>query len=69
MSSSPQVFTVTPFRPVSVQAPAEQRADAQRLIGPSPAMARLWSQLRLLAPHFRIALLNGEPGCGADAAA
>jgi DNA-binding NtrC family response regulator len=69
MSSSAQAFTVTPFRPVSVQAPAEQRADAQRLIGPSPAMARLWSQLRLLAPHFRIALLNGEPGCGADAVA
>src|ERR1700761_3418121 len=69
MSSSPQAFTVTPFRPVSVQAPAEQRADAQRLIGPSPAMARLWSQLRLLAPHFRIAPLNGEPGSGADAVA
>jgi DNA-binding NtrC family response regulator len=32
-------------------------------------MARLWSQLRLLAPHFRIALLTGEPGCGADAVA
>ena len=69
MSSSPQAFTVTPFRPVSVQAPTEQRADAQRLIGPSPAMARLWSQLRLLAPHFRVALLNGELGCGADAVA
>lgn len=69
MSSSPQVFTVTPFRPVSVQAPPEVRSDAQRLIGPSPAMARLWSQLRLLAPHFRVALLTGEPGCGADAVA
>jgi DNA-binding NtrC family response regulator len=32
-------------------------------------MARLWSQLRLLAPHFRVALLLGEPGCGADAVA
>ena len=32
-------------------------------------MARLWSQLRLLAPHFRIALLTGEVGCGADAVA
>jgi DNA-binding NtrC family response regulator len=32
-------------------------------------MARLWSQLRLLAPHFRVALLTGEPGCGADAVA
>lgn len=69
MSSSPQVFTVTPFRPVSVQTSSEPRVDAQRLIGPSPAMARLWSQLRLLAPHFRLALLLGEPGCGADAVA
>jgi DNA-binding NtrC family response regulator len=32
-------------------------------------MDRLWSQIRLLAPHFRIALLTGEPGCGADAVA
>ena len=69
MSSSPQAFTVTPFRPVSVQAPSEPRPDAQRLVGPSPAMGRLWSQLRLLAPHFRVALLTGEPGCGADAVA
>jgi|SRR5580698_490434 DNA-binding NtrC family response regulator len=69
MSSSPQAFNVTPFRPINVQPPSETRADAQRLIGPSPAMARLWSQLRLLAPHFRVALLTGEPGCGADAVA
>jgi DNA-binding NtrC family response regulator len=69
MSSLPQAFTVTPFRPVSVQTSSEPRVDAQRLIGPSPAMARLWSQLRLLAPHFRLALLLGEPGCGADAVA
>jgi DNA-binding NtrC family response regulator len=69
MSSLPQAFTVTPFRPVSVQTLSEPRVDAQRLIGPSPAMARLWSQLRLLAPHFRLALLLGEPGCGADAVA
>ena len=70
MSSSPQAFTVTPFRPVSAQvSSSEPRPDAQRLIGPSPAMARLWSQIRLLAPHFRVALLTGEPGCGADAVA
>jgi DNA-binding NtrC family response regulator len=77
MNSSPQALTVTPFHPISVPAfsavpdsrPEQQRGDAQRLIGPSPAMARLWSQIRLLAPHFRIALLTGEPGCGADAVA
>jgi DNA-binding NtrC family response regulator len=32
-------------------------------------MARLWSQLRVLAPHFRVALLTGEPGCGTEAVA
>jgi DNA-binding NtrC family response regulator len=32
-------------------------------------MARLWSHIRLLAPHFRIALLSGETGCGAEAVA
>ena len=69
MSSLTQTFAVTPFRPFSAPAPTEPRPDAQRLIGPSPAMARLWSQLRLLAPHFRVALLTGETGCGADAVA
>lgn len=69
MSSLLQAQNVTPFRPVSVPAHTELRGDAQHLIGPSPAMARLWSQLRLLAPHFRVALLTGEPGCGADAVA
>jgi DNA-binding NtrC family response regulator len=32
-------------------------------------MARLWSQLRVLAPHFRVALLTGEAGCGTEAVA
>lgn len=70
MASSTQSFpaTVTPIRPLS--APAEpHRHDAQLLIGPSPAMSRLWSQLRVLAPHFRVALLTGEEGCGAEAVA
>jgi DNA-binding NtrC family response regulator len=73
MNPSARPFALTPFRPVpSTQVPAErsaERLDAQRLIGPSHAMGRLWAQIRLLAPHFRIALLTGEPGSGADAAA
>ena len=69
MTSAPQAFSVTPIRPASVPPVPESRPDAQRLIGPSPAMARLWSQLRLLAPHFRVALLTGESGSGADAVA
>lgn len=74
MTPSLQAPSVTPFplRGSAFQhtaAFAESRPDAQRLIGPSPAMARLWSQIRLLAPHFRIALLTGEPGSGFEAVA
>lgn len=39
------------------------------LIGPSPAIARVWSQLHRVAPHFRAAVITGEPGTGAEAAA
>lgn len=48
---------------------AESRDNAQCLLGPSPVMARLWSKIRLLAPHFRVALLTGEPGTGVEAVA
>ena len=40
-----------------------------RLLGPSTAMSRLWSQLRHLAPHIRTLLLTGPPDAGQDAAA
>jgi len=39
------------------------------LNGPSPAIARLWSQLQRVAPYFRTALLTGEAGTGAEFAA
>ncbi|HZZ39734.1 MAG TPA: sigma 54-interacting transcriptional regulator, partial [Acidobacteriaceae bacterium] len=69
MNSSARTLAFTaPHSIPSTQVPSD-RMDAQRLIGPSPAMGRLWAQIRLLAPHFRIALLASEPGCGADAAA
>lgn len=72
MNPQARPFALTsshPFHHMQVPAPPVDRLDAQRLIGPSPAMARLWSQIRLLAPHFRIALLTGETGCAADAVA
>lgn len=72
MSPSVQMFPVTPFRPGNAAPKAkspEPSPDAQLLVGPSPAMARLWAQLRILAPHFRVALLTGEAGCGAEAVA
>lgn len=67
MVSLTPASNVTPFRPLG--AAPEFKPDAQLLIGPSPAMARLWTQVRLLAPHFRVALLTGEPGSGAEAVA
>lgn len=48
---------------------AELRDRAQCLLGPSASMMRLWSQIRLLAPHFRVALITGEPGTGAESVA
>jgi DNA-binding NtrC family response regulator len=71
MTPSIQVFPVTPIRPnVALKSKSpETRPDAQLLVGPSPAMARLWAQLRILAPHFRVALLTGEAGSGAEAVA
>ncbi|HEY5331443.1 MAG TPA: sigma 54-interacting transcriptional regulator [Acidobacteriaceae bacterium] len=41
----------------------------EALLGPSTAIARVWSQIRRVAPHFRAAIVTGEPGCGAEAAA
>jgi DNA-binding NtrC family response regulator len=46
--------------PVTVQA---------ALLGPSAAITRVREQLQRVGPHFRAALLTGERGCGAEAAA
>ena len=42
---------------------------ALTLLGPSPSMAQLWSQMRRLAPHVRTVLLTGCPDCGQEAIA
>lgn len=42
---------------------------ALTLLGPSPTMAQLWSQMRRLAPHMRTLLLTGAPDCGQEAVA
>ena len=39
------------------------------LLGPSAAMARVWSQMRRVAPYFRTALILGERGAGHEAVA
>jgi DNA-binding NtrC family response regulator len=41
----------------------------EALLGPSAAIARVWSQIRRVAPHFRAAIITGEPGSGAESAA
>lgn len=63
--TSTRVLSISP----ALTASTEDGNNAQVLLGPSPAIAKLWSQLRLLAPHFRIALLAGETGCGAESVA
>jgi DNA-binding NtrC family response regulator len=44
-------------------------AGDEALLGPSPAIARVWAQIRRVAPHFRAAVITGEAGSGAEAAA
>ncbi len=39
------------------------------LLGPSPAMAQLWTQLRRVAAHVRTVLLTGDSDCGQEAVA
>jgi DNA-binding NtrC family response regulator len=41
----------------------------EALLGPSSAIARVWSQIHRVAPHFRTATITGEPGSGAESAA
>ncbi len=41
----------------------------EALLGPSPAIARVWAQIRRVAPYFRAAVITAEPGSGVDAAA
>jgi len=63
---------MTPSRLLSFEAhssPSLTPVQSQWLLGPSPAVAQLWLQIRRVAPHFRTALLLGEPGSGAEQAA
>jgi DNA-binding NtrC family response regulator len=58
-----------PSRPASVASASSGAELALTLLGPSAAMAQLWSQMRRLAPHVRIVLLQGKPDCGQEAVA
>lgn len=62
-------LSVTP-RPFVSQSSPQQSADhTLTLLGPSAAMAQLWTQVRRLAPYLRTVLLTGEPDCGQEAVA
>ncbi|HVG27519.1 MAG TPA: sigma 54-interacting transcriptional regulator [Acidobacteriaceae bacterium] len=70
MSSPSRVLPFASVAPSNARRSAAGIHDGtQLLVGPSRALARLWSQIRLLAPHFRVALLTGEPGTGAESVA
>ena len=58
-----------PFSMPTRPQPSASADLALTLLGPSPAMAQLWSQLRRLAPYVRTALLTGEQDCGQEAVA
>lgn len=55
--------------PLSPTATAGNPELALMLLGPSTAMAHLWSQMRRLAPHVRTVLFTGPPDAGHEAAA
>jgi DNA-binding NtrC family response regulator len=63
-ASSPHIFTPAATRPEAPAAPRDPH-----LIGDSPAMRRLRSQIQRVAPYFRTALVHGEPGTGKELAA
>jgi DNA-binding NtrC family response regulator len=63
MQPEPRALTVVP----GPQSP--DLTHSSLLIGPSSAIGALWAQMRRVAPHFRMMMLNGEPGTGAEAAA
>lgn len=55
--------------PTGISPGAGSRDPMVALCGPSPAMERLWTQIRTVAPYFRVILLEGETGCAAESVA
>jgi DNA-binding NtrC family response regulator len=65
MTTNPQVLPFSMNRAPRPAAPVgEVSARWPLLAGSSVAATQLRSQIRRVAPHFRAALLTGEPGCG-----
>ena len=54
--------------PAPRTAAADYNGD-EALLGHSAALGRTWSQIRRVAPHFRVAIVSGEAGCGFEAVA
>ena len=62
---------VLAFRPAPGRPAASEQASRipDVLLGPSPAIAHVWAQIRRVAPYFRFALITGERGSGHEAVA
>ncbi|MDE1154169.1 MAG: helix-turn-helix domain-containing protein [Acidobacteriaceae bacterium] len=74
MSLQPNVFPIrNPVQLGPGARPESQRIVSARmpdvLLGPSAAIAHVWSQIRRVAPYFRTALVTGERGSGTEATA
>ena len=63
-TQSHRVLTFPTPRPVLL----DYNGD-EALLGHSAALGRTWSQIRRVAPHFRVAVVTGEAGCGFEAVA
>jgi len=64
VTDSHRVLTFPAPRPVV----ADYNGD-EALLGHSAALGRTWSQIRRVAPHFRVAIVTGEAGCGFESVA
>ena len=73
MNHSPRILPFSSAKAAAIAVPHAASpgwgGESFSLNGPSPAIAKLWSQLQRVAPYFRTALLTGEPGTGAEFAA
>jgi two-component system response regulator HydG len=68
MVTSPNLLPFRRTYPFAEKESAQVRTP-HVLLGPSASIARVWSQIRRVAPYFRTALITGEPGTGAETVA
>src|SRR5688572_876718 len=71
MSSLPMPVPTIPgyFPPTATRSPVPEEPWQSRMIGESPAMARVATLIRLVAPRRSTVLLTGETGTGKEVVA